>query len=168
MALVSQHAGKDKWEAICKEKDNLLHARKWKGQSNFPLEKLIQLRRNALAMMTERVEHASFQLPNDFTRVGCLLDAIENDDPKLEAAIDRVRYDASDGGKRSDFELCAACVLPQCPVVRRRTNAKKRASANVSSASAEEDDASRPSVPKVLGKNSIGKQIRNEIMSNKL
>ena len=41
MALVSQYAGKDKWQKELSQHDNLLHTRKWKGSGNFPLESFI-------------------------------------------------------------------------------------------------------------------------------
>ena len=37
--LVSQYAGKDKWEAEIKKAVNLLTTLKWKGSQNFPFEK---------------------------------------------------------------------------------------------------------------------------------
>ena len=37
-AIVSQFAGKDKWQAEIKRNEQLLHTRVWKGQSNFTLE----------------------------------------------------------------------------------------------------------------------------------
>ena len=39
LALKSHFAGKDKWESKLKKKELFLHTRKWKGQSNFTLEK---------------------------------------------------------------------------------------------------------------------------------
>ena len=36
LALLSQSAGLDKWEAILKTKNNFWNTRKWKGQGNFP------------------------------------------------------------------------------------------------------------------------------------
>ena len=38
VALTNQYAGRDKWEAEIKPKDDLLNTRVWKGQSTFPLE----------------------------------------------------------------------------------------------------------------------------------
>lgn len=60
--------------------------------------------------------HVEYQLPNEHTRVGYLLDAIENTDARLLAAIDNINYDKGDGtlanpGKRNDFELTIASTL---------------------------------------------------------
>ena len=41
LALRNQYAGKDKWEAEIKKQENLIHTKKWKGQSNFSLEGFI-------------------------------------------------------------------------------------------------------------------------------
>jgi hypothetical protein len=77
-------------------------------------------------------QHVSFQLPNEFTPVGYLLDGIENVNPALQAAIARVLDDTGAGGKRSKFELCAPYILPKDPVVKRCTSADKRHSAEIS------------------------------------
>jgi hypothetical protein len=41
MALVSQFAGADTWEAEIKRQEQLLHTRVWKGKSNFSLENFV-------------------------------------------------------------------------------------------------------------------------------
>ena len=58
-------------------------------------------------------EHVSFQLPNEYSRVGYLLDAIENNDPPLQATLANVEEDVGNGtaenqGKRNNFELAVA------------------------------------------------------------
>ena len=40
-AMESQYAGQGKWGDEINKMDTLLHTRKWKGQSNFPLEKCV-------------------------------------------------------------------------------------------------------------------------------
>ena len=79
--------------------------------------------------------HVVFQLPNEFTRVGYLLDGIENNDLQLQAAMANIYDDlgtATVPGKRSDFEATAAYLLPKDPVVRRRaTNDPNRSSADI-------------------------------------
>ena len=76
-------------------------------------------------------------MPNGHTRVGYLLDAIENSDAQLQAAMANVRDDTGDGtaanpGKRNDFELAVAYILPSDPVARRRTGINKRGAAEIS------------------------------------
>ena len=53
LALSSQYAGKDKWEAEIKRYEQLLHTRMWKGQSNFALERFIAQHRNAFVSMQQ-------------------------------------------------------------------------------------------------------------------
>lgn len=43
LAIISQYAGQDKWEAEIKKQEQLLHTRKWKGQSNYTLESLLEV-----------------------------------------------------------------------------------------------------------------------------
>ena len=87
------------------------------------------------------VQCVPFQLPNKFTRVGYLLDTIENDDPQFQAAIVRVHDDVvppippstQATGKRNDFEESAAYLLPKCPVTRRHAiQGDKRSLAEIS------------------------------------
>jgi hypothetical protein len=49
----------------------------WKGQSNFTLERFIAQHRNAFVSMQVAAEHVTYQLPNEHSRVGYLLDAIQ-------------------------------------------------------------------------------------------
>ena len=125
-SLRNQYAGRDKWESELKRQDNLLHTRVWKGQSNFSLEKFITQHRNAYVSMTQCAVHVDFQLPNEHTRVGYLLDAIETTDAGLQAAIAQVRTDDDPGGKRNNFELTASYLLPYDPVAKKRAAGTKR------------------------------------------
>lgn len=52
LALIAQYAGRDKWEAEIQRQEQILHTRKWKGQSNFSLEGFVSLHRNAYVSMT--------------------------------------------------------------------------------------------------------------------
>lgn len=70
LAIVSQYAGEDKWNEEIRRQDQILHNQRWKGQSNFSLEKHCALHRNAYVQMQAAAEHVPHQLPNEFTRVG--------------------------------------------------------------------------------------------------
>ena len=122
-AITNQYAGKDKWAAELKKQDDLLHTYKWKGQSNFSLDKFISQHRNAFVSMQQCAIHVEFQLPNEYSRVGYLLDAIETTDASLQAAMALVRNDDDPTvGKRSNFESTTTCLLPHDPVAKKRTN----------------------------------------------
>ena len=137
-SLSGQYAGVDKWEIELKKQNSLLNTRKWKGQGNFTLEKFCQQHRNAYVSMVACAEHVQYQLPNEHTRVGYLLDAIECNDPALQAAMANIDQDVGDGtaanpGKRNDFELAVAALLPKDPVARKRELATKRGISAISS-----------------------------------
>lgn len=137
-ALKKQYAGVDKWESTLKQMDTLLHTRKWRGQNQYTLEKFCQHHRNAYVQMQSCSAHVEYQLPNEHTRVGYLLDAIENTDAKLLAAIANINDDKGDGtpanpGKRNDFEAAVAYLLPNDPVDRKKKGAGKRTGAEISS-----------------------------------
>ena len=55
--------------------------------------------RNAYVSMQACTEHVEYQLPNEHSCNGFLLEAIQNSDPGLQAAMASVRMDTGDGGK---------------------------------------------------------------------
>jgi hypothetical protein len=136
LSIRSQYAGKDKWDAEIKRQDDLIHTRKWKGQNNFSLEKFIAQHRNAFVSMQQCAEHVSFQLPNELTRVGYLIDAIESSDAGLQAAMAQIATDDGPNGKRNNFEAAASYLLPYDPVAKKRTG-KRDHDATISDATAE-------------------------------
>ena len=119
-ALTNQYGGNDKWEAEINRQDDLLHTRVWKGQSNFPLEGFIAQHRNAFVSIQQCAENIAYQLPNEHTRVGYLLEGIQCSDPGLQAAMASARTDDGANGMRSDFKKAAAHLLPYDPVARKR------------------------------------------------
>jgi hypothetical protein len=135
-SLITQYAGDDKWQAELTKQDELLHNRQWKGQSNFSLEKFIAQHRNAYVSMRQSAEHVTFQLPNERTRVTYLLDAIQNSDPGLQAAMAQVRTDTDPNtGRMNNFEATASYLLPYDPVSKKRAAGAKRGLASISDAS---------------------------------
>ena len=55
------------------------------------LESFAARHRNALVMMTSCSQHAAYQLPNEHSRVGYFLSAIESSDSELQAAIASIK-----------------------------------------------------------------------------
>ena len=136
-SLNSQYAGVDKWELELKKQDKILHTRKWRGQNNYSLEKFCQHHHAVYVSMVACSQHVNFQLPNGHTRVGYLLDAIEINDAQLQAALANVCDDTGDStaanpGKRNDFELAVAYILPSDPVARKRSTGSQRGGAEIS------------------------------------
>ena len=127
-----------------------MHMRKWKGQSNFALESFIGIHRYAFVSMQACVLHVAFQLPNEFTRVGYLLNGIECMDPQLQAAIANVHDDkgtVAAPGKRSDFEATAAYLLPKDPVIRRKSASDPgRSTADIGATTAGDGEKKRKSI----------------------
>ena len=98
------------------KQDDLLHTQLWKGQSNFLLEGFIAQHWNAYILMQQCSEHVEYQLPNEHTRVGYLLEGIQCPDPGLQAAMVSVRTDNGPDGMRNNFEPMAAHIMPYDPV----------------------------------------------------
>ena len=80
--------------------------------------------RNAFVSMQQCAEHVSFQLPNEHTRVGYLLEGIQSMDPGLQAAMASVKMDDGPDGMRNDFEAAAAHLLPYDPVAMKKAAMK--------------------------------------------
>jgi hypothetical protein len=135
LALLGQYAGNVKWEAQIKIQESVLHTRIWKGQSNFTLESFVSQHRSAYVSMEACSEHVQYQLPNEHSRVSLLLDAFQNPDAGLQAAIASVRTDDGPSGKRNVFEAAATHLLPYDPVAKKRLNGSKRGAGIISTVS---------------------------------
>ena len=136
-ALVSSHAGSDKWESLQKENVKWLLNTKWNGRV-YTLEKFCNQHRSRYVNLEEAQNHVDFQLPTEHTRVGYLIDNIENPDADLRAAIANIRQNVN--GTRSNFELAIGVLLPVDPFAKfkRRNggpaNRNENGDANISSA----------------------------------
>lgn len=157
-AIIGQFAGKDKWEAEIKRQELVLHTYKWKGQSNFSLEKFISQHRSAFVSLQGCTEQVPYQLPNEHSRVGFVLEAIECSDAGLQAAMASIRTDNGVGGMRSNFEAMATHLLPYDPVAKKNAN-KKRANDNISgvdgAASVGAAAAAKPDTKDGIGKTGV-------------
>ena len=118
-ALISQYAGKDKWEAEIKKQEQLLHTHVWKGQSNFSLEHFIPQHCNAYVLMSACTDHVQYQLPNEHSRIGLLIDAIQCADAGLQAAMVSVKTDNGLYSLEYNFERAVAHLLPYGPVAKK-------------------------------------------------
>jgi hypothetical protein len=159
-ALLTQFAGTDKWDAEIKKQEILLHTRVWKGQSNYGLEKHCAAHRHAYVQLQAASEHIQYQLPNEHSRVGYLIDSIQNNDPGLQAGLANVRSDKAPGGMRGDFEAMVAHILPYCPVSKKRTAGSKRGHADISVTFAEGDTAEISSFGSKSGVGKTGVHLR--------
>ena len=83
--------------------------------------------------MQASAEHVQYQLPNEHSRVGFLLEAIQCSDPGLQAAMASIKTDNGPEGMRNNFEATAAHLLPYDPVAKKRSGGQKRGSAQISS-----------------------------------
>ena len=83
--------------------------------------------------MQASAEHVRYQLPNEHSRVGFLLEAIQCSDPGLQAAMASIKTDNGLEGMRNNFEAMAAHLLPYDPAAKKRSSGQKRGSAQISS-----------------------------------
>ena len=117
-ALFDQHASNDKWETELKNADDYLRNFKWKSNSNYTLSKFLDKHRECYSTMKQCAEHVDFQLPNERTRVRCLLEAIVTQDASLQAGIAAVR--SEDKGLIDDFKKVATYLAKFDPVAKRK------------------------------------------------
>ena len=136
-SLTRQYASDDKWQFEIKRQDDLLHTRVWKGQRNFTLEWFIVQHCNAYVSMEVCATHVPYQLPNEFTRVGFLMDTIQCNDAGLQAEMANICSDDGATGKRNNFQTTALYLLTYNPVAHKRTSGTKRTVTEISSANAE-------------------------------
>jgi len=159
-AIVSQFAGTDKWEAEIKRQEQLLHTRVWKGQSNFSLEAFISQHRNAFVSLQACAEHVQYQLPNEHSRVGFLLEGIQCSDAGLQAAMASVKTDNAPDGLRNNFEATAAHLLPYDPVAKKRQASGKRGAAQISGLDTDKDGTTGSATTHKAGIGKTGVHLR--------
>ena len=132
LSMVSSHAGQDKWEQMQKDKMKFIMNTKWNGRT-YSLEKFTGIHRTAYVQLEEASIHVNFQLPTEHTRVGYLIDNIQNNDPDLRAALASIRINTNN--MREDFEAAVTFMLPVCPYAKHRSsNGNEKRGAQVSDA----------------------------------
>ena len=75
--------------------------------------------------MSEASDHVSHQLPNNFTRVGYLIDSIKITDVNVVAAQESIRTD--DTGRREDYEEQLIFLAQICPITKKKGGGKPTA-----------------------------------------
>ena len=154
-AVVNAHAGDDKWNAEIAKSEDLLHNYEWKGENNFTLEKHIQNHRNAAITLEAAAEHVTYQVPNEYTLVGYLLNSIKCRDPELQAAMAGIKADKDLDGKRYKMDRAIEELQPADPVMRKRKETKRARFADVSDATIA--DATSIKAPPSKMRTGIGK-----------
>jgi hypothetical protein len=76
--------------------------------------------------------HIHVEVPTPFTQVTALLDSIECDNDRLQAALSLIPTDANLTGLHHNFERAGEIILPQDPVALKQTTNKRNATAMVS------------------------------------
>lgn len=133
LALMKQHAGPAMWDKEVKECMDFLLNRKFTGGTSFTLERFLSQHRAAFVSLQRCAENVQVEIPNERTRVGYVIDNIENNDSLVQAAIAAVKLDDGPTGLRNDFEAAVAYLLPVDPVKKKQ---KKRPNAEISAANA--------------------------------
>ena len=127
-ALISQHAGKDKWIKILRDSKTYVNKRKWDGTTNYLLQSHVEKCRECYVDIENASEQITEQIPNARTRVQSLLDSVEGcTDTNICARVADISNEAS--GMLADFEKAVAHLLPACPVAAKLS--KRRKNANI-------------------------------------
>jgi hypothetical protein len=154
MALQNQFSGPDKWQDLLRQQKEFYQNRKWTGQSSVTLQTHVSNHRHAHVMMTQCKRHIHVEVPSDFSRVTQLLDSIECDNPRLQAALSQIRTDDSPTGLQNNFESAVAVMVPHCPVQLGRSTKKRGAGAMIS------DVTGKPAPTLKVGKGKTGVDLR--------
>ena len=126
-AIMKHHVGEDKWSKEITKNNHLLHNLKWKSNGNVTMERFIAQHRHAYQQLLAASEYVTHQLPDSYTRVSYLLQAIQTTDPDLCAAIANIKKDKTDEGMRRDFEAASAYLQESDPVAQRLSGQKRPA-----------------------------------------
>ena len=127
--IMSSHAGNDKWEQLQKEKLSFLMNTKWNGKV-YSLEKFTGLHRSAYVTLEEAATYVNFQLPNERSRVGYLIDNIQSSDADLKARIATI--EANINMMRDNFEAAVTYLLPADPYAKSRIGKTSNQRAEIS------------------------------------
>lgn len=130
LALVSNHAGDEKYRAIVKSRMNMLQNVKWNGRS-FPLEQHISNHRTAIDDLTDCAQHINNAVPDITQRVEYLLESINCQESSLQAAMGNIRADTNN--MRSNFEMAASHIIEIDPYRRSSRQGGTGKTATVSS-----------------------------------
>lgn len=115
LALISQHAGRDKWDSVLRTAKDYINNRKWDGTTAITMEAHIEKCRSCYVDWETAAQHVPDQVPEARTRVKSLLDSMENcQDGKVVARIAYVSDERN--GMMTNFENAATYLLPVCPV----------------------------------------------------
>ena len=83
--------------------------------------------------MQASAEHVQYQLPNEHSRVGFLLEAIQCSDAGLQSVIASIKTVNGSEDMKNNFEATAAHLLPYDSVAKKRSSGQKRNSTQISS-----------------------------------
>ena len=75
--------------------------------------------------MSACAEHIQYQLPNEHSRVGFLIDAIQCADTGLQAAMASVKMDNSLNGLWNNSERAVSHLLPYDPIAKKQATGVK-------------------------------------------
>ena len=115
MALMSHHAGDEKYHSIAK---NLVHKlNTWKcNGSSCSMERHVSTQRQCFEELLNCKVHVEVMLPGEEQRVTYLMDSIASGDGNVTATIGLIKNDLN--GMRRDFEKAASALIEVDPFVR--------------------------------------------------
>ena len=100
--------------------------------------KFIQQHRNTYVSIQACIEHVRYQLPNENTHNGYVLDAIEMSDSTPLETIENIEEDTATTGKRNNYESDVAYLLPKYPVAKSCNKPNKNSQSHISDTSAQD------------------------------
>ena len=122
LAILEQFMSEERWREELKRQETITTTRRWKGNSNYSLEKHGAVHRNAkITQYNASLGPArGSQGPEERKFCERFIDSIHCNDPTLLAALANVRKDDGPDGMMNNFEKMLAYLIPCCPVARSR------------------------------------------------
>ena len=115
LALMSHHAGDEKYHSIAKNLVHKLNTWKWNGRSGS-MERHVSTQRQCFDELLNCNEHVEVMVPGEEQRVTYLTDSIDSGDGNVTATIGLIKNDLN--GMKRDFEKAASALIEVDPFVR--------------------------------------------------
>ena len=122
ISILEQFMSEERWREELKRQETITTTRRWKGNSNYSLEKHGAVHRNAkITQYNASIGPVKgCQVPEERKFCERFIDSIYCNDPTLLAALANVRKDDGPDGMMNNFEKMLAYLIPCCPVAKSR------------------------------------------------
>ena len=122
ISILEQFMNEERWREELKRQETITTTRRWKGNSNYTLEKHGAVHRNAkITQYNASIGPVKgCQVPEERKFCERFIDSLHCNDQTLLAALANVRKDDGPDGMMNNFKKMLAYLIPCCPVAKSR------------------------------------------------